>query len=87
MTVSPVHAYSGSRSRTTEMPHEGLKSDFTKLEIVVPAVLVDRVVAAITQAGHTGRAGDGIVFVVPIERFTRIRDLGAVPPNPTALPE
>ena len=73
VTVSKVHAYAGSpedRQQRSESP----ETDFTKLKIIVPAPLVDRVVTAIGQAGHTGRPGDGIVFVVPVENFVRIRD-------------
>ena len=47
-----------------------------KLETVVDDALVDRVVTLIAEAGHTGRAGDGIVLVVPVESFVRIRDAG-----------
>lgn len=76
VTVSKVHAYAGSRPHDRELPPENLETDFTKLEIIVPASLVDRVVGAIGEAGHKGRAGDGIVFVVPVEQFVRIRDVG-----------
>ena len=36
VTVSKVHAYSGSRSRDPELPPESVETDFTKLEIVPP---------------------------------------------------
>ena len=75
VTVSKVHAYAGAPS--AEHPSAGdddVEADFMKLETLVPTALVERVVAAIAQAGHTGRAGDGIVFVVPVEDFVRIRD-------------
>ena len=78
ITVSNVHAYAGSRQGVPEVPPDSRQADFTKLEIVVSVELVDRVVAAISQAAHTGQSGDGIVFVVPVDRFTRIRDV--VPP-------
>ena len=75
VTVSRVHAYAGSRQDVPEVPPDRREADFTKLEIVVPAGLVDRVVSAITRAAHTGQSGDGIVFVVPVDQFTRIRDI------------
>ena len=78
VTVSSVHAYAGSRQDVPQVPPDRREADFTKLEIVVSVELVDRVVAAIRQAAHTGQSGDGIVFVVPVDRYTRIRD--AVPP-------
>jgi nitrogen regulatory protein P-II 1 len=44
-----------------------------KLEVVVPDVLADRVVEAITAAAQTGRIGDGKIFVIGIESAVRIR--------------
>ena len=75
VTVSKVHAYAGSRGQDRQLGSWQPETDFTKLELIVPADLVDRVVDSIGQAGHTGRAGDGIVFVVPVEHFVRIRDI------------
>lgn len=75
VTVSRVHAYSGSRPHDGEQPSENAETDFLKLEVVVRVTVVERVVAAIAQAGHTGRAGDGIVSVVAVEQFVRIRDI------------
>ena len=77
VTVSRVHGYSGSHHRGDPLPSaENVQTDFMKLETIVPDALVDSVVAAIGQAGHTGRGGDGIVFVVPVEQFVRIREAG-----------
>jgi nitrogen regulatory protein PII len=44
-----------------------------KIEIVVPAEDVDRVTDAILKAAHTGRIGDGKIFVWTVERAIRIR--------------
>ncbi len=44
-----------------------------KIEVVLEDHLVDRAVEAIQQAAHTGRIGDGKIFVVPIEEAVRIR--------------
>lgn len=74
VTVSTVHAYGAARSDAL-LAHDGLEADFVKLEIIVPDSLADMIVSAIERAGHTGRAGDGIVMVIPVERFVRIRDL------------
>ena len=38
-----------------------------KLEIVVEDDMLDRAVEAIQNAAHTGRIGDGKIFIVPIE--------------------
>ena len=44
-----------------------------KLEIVMDDALVERAVEAIQQAAHTGRIGDGKIFVTAIEDVIRIR--------------
>jgi nitrogen regulatory protein P-II 1 len=44
-----------------------------KIEIVMDDGLVDRAIEAIQQAAHTGRIGDGKIFVTPVEEVIRIR--------------
>ena len=44
-----------------------------KLEIVVPADLVDQVIEKVVVAARTGSIGDGKIFVCPIETTVRIR--------------
>jgi nitrogen regulatory protein P-II 1 len=44
-----------------------------KIEAVVPADGVDSTVNAIVGAAYTGEAGDGRVFVIPVEQAVRIR--------------
>ncbi len=45
----------------------------TKLEIVVSDDLCDPVIDTIQKVAHTGRIGDGKIFVYNIERAVRIR--------------
>lgn len=45
----------------------------TKLEIMVPNDLAARVLAAIQTHAHTGKEGDGRVFMIPIEESVSIR--------------
>ena len=73
VTVSRVHAYAGFQRQGIQAASDRPETDFTKLEIVVTRDLVESVLAAIGHASHTGRAGDGIVYVVPVERFVRVR--------------
>lgn len=77
VTVSTVHAYGLTRPPDNQRASDAVQGDFAKLEIIVPDSLVDATVSAIGRAAHTGRAGDGLVMVIPVERFVRIRDLGA----------
>ena len=44
-----------------------------KIEIVVDDVQVERAVEAIQKAAHTGKIGDGKIFVTPVEQAMRIR--------------
>jgi nitrogen regulatory protein P-II 2 len=44
-----------------------------KIELVVPDDLVDQAIEAITKAAHTGKIGDGKIFVLDVQRAVRIR--------------
>jgi len=44
-----------------------------KIEVVMEDALVERAVEAIQQAAHTGRIGDGKIFVSTIDEAIRIR--------------
>jgi nitrogen regulatory protein P-II 1 len=41
--------------------------------VVVKTDEVDRCVEAIIKAAHTGKIGDGKIFITPVERVIRIR--------------
>jgi nitrogen regulatory protein P-II 2 len=44
-----------------------------KIEVVVPSDLVEQVIEAIAKAAHTGKIGDGKIFVLDVDRAMRIR--------------
>jgi nitrogen regulatory protein P-II 1 len=44
-----------------------------KIEVVMDDALVERAVEAIQQAAHTGRIGDGKIFVTTVDEAIRIR--------------
>jgi nitrogen regulatory protein P-II 1 len=44
-----------------------------KVEMVVPAEMVDQVIEKVIAAARTGSIGDGKIFVTPVEMATRIR--------------
>src|ERR1041384_2150198 len=58
--------YRGSRANISLLPK-------LKVESVVPSEVVDKSVEAIVAAAYTGEAGDGRIFVVPVEQAVRIR--------------
>ena len=44
-----------------------------KIELFVKDDMLERAVEAIQQAAHTGRIGDGKIFIVPVESAIRVR--------------
>src|SRR5437016_5163162 len=54
-------------------------TDEAKIEIVAEESKVEAIVNAIMDAAHTGDPGDGIVSVLPVEQFFRIRTRSAPP--------
>jgi nitrogen regulatory protein P-II 1 len=44
-----------------------------KIELVVVDDMAERAVEAILQAAHTGRIGDGKIFITPVEEAIRVR--------------
>ncbi|MAL10885.1 MAG: transcriptional regulator [Maricaulis sp.] len=44
-----------------------------KIELIAPDARVEAIIEAIQTAAHTGRIGDGKIFVTPVETAIRIR--------------
>ena len=44
-----------------------------KLEVIVADNILEQTVEAIQKAAHTGRIGDGKIFIINIDQTTRIR--------------
>ena len=65
-TISESHAISVEDGQYAQI----VKS---KLEVMVPDALVEVVIQAIQRAAHTGKPGDGRIFVIPIEQTLKIR--------------
>lgn len=57
----------------------GVKSELTdysqkiRIEIVSPDEMVESLLSIIRETCYTGQAGDGIVWVTPVETFKRLR--------------
>jgi len=76
MTVSEVKGFGRQKGHTELYRGAEYVVDFLpkiKLEIVVTADLVEKVVEAIVAAANTGKIGDGKIFVLPLEEAVRIR--------------
>jgi nitrogen regulatory protein P-II 1 len=76
MTVTEVKGFGRQKGHTEFYRGAEYVVDFlpkVKLEIVASDEAVDSVIDAIIQAAHTGRIGDGKIFVTSLERAVRIR--------------
>jgi nitrogen regulatory protein P-II 2 len=76
VTVSEVKGYGRQKGHTEIYRGAEYAVSFLpklKLEIAVEEALVDKVVAAISQAARTGQIGDGKIFVHPLDQAMRIR--------------
>ncbi len=76
ITVTEVKGFGRQKGHTELYRGAEYVVDFlpkVKLEVAVPADMVDQVIEAITKAAHTGKIGDGKIFVTSIEQAIRIR--------------
>ena len=76
LTVSEVKGFGRQKGHTELYRGAEYVVDFLpkiKIEIVLADDKVEECVAAIIKAAHTGRIGDGKIFVTPVEQVIRIR--------------
>jgi nitrogen regulatory protein P-II 1 len=76
VTVSTVHGvgYGYEPEHFTLAPRDVAHAPrIAKVEVVCTARDVDRLVRVIADAARSGLAGDGIVYVAPVERAMKIR--------------
>ena len=76
ITVSEVKGFGRQKGHTELYRGAEYQVDFlpkVKLDIAVNDDVVERLVEAITKAAHTGKIGDGKIFITDVERVIRIR--------------
>ncbi len=76
LTVSEVKGFGRQKGHTELYRGAEYVVDFLpkiKIEIVLSADKIDECVETIIKAAHTGRIGDGKIFVTPVEEVIRIR--------------
>ncbi len=76
ITVSEVKGFGRQKGHTELYRGAEYVVDFLpkiKIEVAVTEALLERVVEAITNAAHTGKIGDGKIFVYALDRVIRIR--------------
>ncbi len=76
ITVTEVKGFGRQKGHTELYRGAEYVVDFlpkVKLEIAIPASLLDQTVEAITKAANTGKIGDGKIFVTELSQVIRIR--------------
>ena len=76
ITVTEVKGYGRQKGHTELYRGAEYVVDFVpkiKLETVVEDERVEQVIETIVQTAHTGKIGDGKIFVSPIDDAIRIR--------------
>jgi len=76
VTVSEVVGWGRAAARKDESVQAEGGHAFakkTKLEIIVPDEMVESVIDLVSKAAHTGRPGDGKIFIIEVNDVIRIR--------------
>ena len=76
LTVTEVKGFGRQKGHTELYRGAEYVVDFlpkVKIEVVIEDNLVENAVEAVKQAAHTGRIGDGKIFVSNVEAVLRIR--------------
>lgn len=76
MTVSEVKGFGRQKGHTELYRGAEYTVDYlpkVRIEAVVDDADVDKVIEAITSSAHTGKVGDGKIFVTNVEQVIRIR--------------
>ncbi len=76
LTVTEVKGFGRQKGHTELYRGAEYVVDFLpkiKVEVVIAADMLDTAVEAIIKAAHTGKIGDGKIFISTIEQVIRIR--------------
>lgn len=76
MTVSQVLGYGQQKGFVEYIRGQKIETTLLakiKVEIVALDDHVDKLIEVIEKCAHTGEAGDGKIFIIPVERTIRIR--------------
>ena len=76
ITVTEVKGFGRQKGHTELYRGAEYVVDFlpkVKIEVAIPAGLIDQVLEAIEKAAATGKIGDGKIFVFDLEQVIRIR--------------
>ncbi|MDQ6917048.1 MAG: P-II family nitrogen regulator [Pseudomonadota bacterium] len=76
LTVTEVKGFGRQKGHTELYRGAEYVVDFlpkVKVEVIIGDSLVERAIEALIKAAHTGKIGDGKIFVTTVEQVVRIR--------------
>ncbi|HEY7945244.1 MAG: P-II family nitrogen regulator [Burkholderiales bacterium] len=76
LTVTEVKGFGRQKGHTELYRGAEYVVDFlpkVKVEVIVADNLVERAIDSIVKAAHTGKIGDGKIFITAVEQVVRIR--------------
>ncbi len=76
VTVTEVKGFGRQKGHTELYRGAEYVVDFLpklRVDVVLPAAMVEAAIDAIIKAAYTGKIGDGKIFVTPVEQVVRIR--------------
>src|SRR3546814_9180875 len=76
LTVTEVKGFGRQKGHTELYRGAEYVVDFLpkiRIDVVLPTPMVDAAIDAIVKAAHTGKIGDGKIFVTAVEQAVRIR--------------
>ncbi len=76
LTVTEVKGFGRQKGHTELYRGAEYVVDFlpkVKIEVIMADSMVDRAIETIVKAAHTGKIGDGKIFVTNVEQVIRIR--------------
>jgi nitrogen regulatory protein P-II 1 len=76
ITVTEVHGFSRQGGHTETYRGSEYQIELVpkvRVELVVEAMDVDRLIELVTEAARTGKLGDGKIWVTPIDQVVRVR--------------
>jgi len=77
MTIADARGFGRAQAHEPRPGEPGEVDPFratVRVEVVCASEAASHIADAICRAAHTGRAGDGLVFTVPVASTGRIRD-------------
>ncbi|MCI4664868.1 MAG: P-II family nitrogen regulator [Neomegalonema sp.] len=76
VTVTEVRGFGrqrGKREIYRGAEYEVMEVPKLRLDVVVPATVAEQAADAVTDAARTGKVGDGVVWLAPLQMVRRIR--------------